>query len=53
LANSDVDAEEGLGGVASLVGSLLVKDCVNSNGGLASLAIADDELTLSTADGDL
>ena len=46
LSNSNVDARKGLG-----LG-LLVNNGVNSEGGLSGLAIADDELTLATADGD-
>ena len=53
LANSDVNAEEGLGGVTDLVSSLLVKNGVNSDGGLASLSVTNDQLTLSTANRDL
>ena len=46
LSDADVDAGEGLGL------RLLVDDGVNGDGGLAGLTIADDELALSTADGD-
>jgi hypothetical protein len=45
LSNSNVDARKGLG-----LG-LLVNNGVNREGGLSGLAIADDELTLATADG--
>jgi hypothetical protein len=46
LADADVDAGEGLG-----LG-LLVDDGVDGDGGLAGLAVTDDELALATADGD-
>ena len=48
LTNSDVDAVEGLDLVLSIVGSLLVKDSVNSNSGFAGLTITNDQLTLTT-----
>lgn len=51
LANGDVDAEELLLVVFALHPSLLVDDRVNGNGSLASLSIADDQLTLASADG--
>ena len=53
LTNSDVDTVEGLGGVTGLVDGLLVKDGIDSNGGLASLSITNNELTLSSANGHL
>ena len=52
LADGDVDAVERLGLITSVVDGLLVDDGVDGDGGLASLAIADDELTLAAADGD-
>merc|ERR1712018_621188 len=51
LANGDVDAVQLLLGVISLVEALLVDDGVNGNGGLASLPVTDDQLTLATANG--
>ena len=33
-------------------GVLLVQDGIGGNGGLAGLAVADDQLTLATADGE-
>jgi len=53
LADSDVDAVEGLGVVTGLEGSLLVEDSVNGNSGLASLSISNNELTLASANGHL
>ena len=50
LADSDVDAVEGLGVITSLEGLLLVEDGVDGNSGLAGLTISDDKLTLSSAD---
>jgi len=44
LADSDVDADDVL--------ALLVDDGIGRDGGLAGLAVADDELTLAAADGD-
>lgn len=46
LSDTNVDAGEGL----SL--GLLVDDGVDGDGGLSGLTVTDDELTLSTADGD-
>ena len=42
LANCDVDADEAL--------PLLIDDRVNSDGGLAGLAVTDDQLALAAAD---
>ena len=36
--------------VAGLVGRLLVQDGVDGDGGLASLSVTDDQLTLATTD---
>ncbi len=44
LADGDIDAKD--------VEALLVDDRIDSNGGLAGLPVADDQLTLSSADGD-
>jgi hypothetical protein len=44
LADGDVDAEH--------VAALLVDDRVDADGGLARLAVADDQLALAAADGD-
>ena len=44
LADGDVDAEDVL--------ALLVDDGIGCDGGLAGLAVADDQLTLAAADGD-
>lgn len=41
-----------LGVVARLVPSLLVEDGVNSDSGLSGLSVADDKLTLASANGD-
>merc|ERR1719367_2465797 len=51
LANGDVDTVQLLLGVISLVEALLVDDGVNGDGGLASLPVTDDQLTLATANG--
>lgn len=51
LADGDVDAVELLGLVIGAVPSLLVEDGVESDGSLASLTVTDDQLTLTTADG--
>ena len=53
LADGDVDAVEGLGVVAGLEDGLLVDDGVDGDGGLASLSVTDDQLTLSSANGHL
>mmetsp|Transcript_1573 Transcript_1573/g.5088 ORF Transcript_1573/g.5088 Transcript_1573/m.5088 type:complete len:261 (+) Transcript_1573:4525-5307(+) len=50
LADGHIDAEERLGLVALGVDKLLVDDGVDGNGGLAGLAIADDQLALAAAD---
>ncbi len=52
LADGDVDAAHLLGDVARLPVGLLVDDRVDRDGGLAGLAVADDQLTLAAADGD-
>ncbi len=48
LADGDVNAVELLLLVAGIVESLLVDDGVNGDGGLASLTITNDQLTLAT-----
>src|SRR3546814_20111588 len=52
LADGDVDAVELLRLVVALVDRLLVDDGVERDGGLAGLAVADDELALAAADRD-
>ncbi len=52
LADGDVDAVELLALVVALVGLALVDEGVDRDGGLAGLAIADDQLALAAADGD-
>ena len=49
LSDGDVDAVEGLGVVTSLEDLLLVDDGINGDGGLASLSVTNDQLTLSSA----
>merc|ERR1712079_532795 len=49
LADGNVDAEQLLLGVSSIVESLLVDDGVNGDGGFAGLPVANDQLTLATA----
>lgn len=51
LANSDVDAVELLGLVVAAVPALLVQDGVQSDGSLSGLTITNDQLTLTTANG--
>lgn len=51
LADGDVDTVELLGLVVGAVPSLLVEDGIQGNGGLSGLTVTDDQLTLSTADG--
>mmetsp|Transcript_14062 Transcript_14062/g.32734 ORF Transcript_14062/g.32734 Transcript_14062/m.32734 type:complete len:449 (-) Transcript_14062:207-1553(-) len=45
LSDTDVDTGEGIG-----LG-LLVDNCINGNGGLSGLTITDNQLSLSTSDG--
>ena len=54
LANSNIDAEQLLAVVlaSSRVYRLLVDEGVDGNGGLAGLAVANDQLTLATANRD-
>merc|ERR1711963_470787 len=49
LANGDVDTVQLLLGIVRLVEALLVDDGINGDGGLASLPVTDDQLTLATA----
>lgn len=51
LADGDVDAVKLLGLVAGVVPSLLVENGVESDGSLTSLTVTNDQLTLTTADG--
>jgi len=50
LTNGDVDAVKLLGLVVAIVPPLLVQHGVQSDSGLTSLTIADDQLTLATTD---
>ena len=52
LADSNVDAANLLVGVAGLPVSLLVDDGVDRDSGLTGLTVTNDELTLSTTNGD-
>src|SRR5476651_619041 len=52
LANGHVNAVELLALVAALVDRLLVQEGVDGDGGLAGLAVADDQLALAAADRD-
>ena len=52
LADRDVDAAHLLLRVAGVPGALLVHDRVDGDGGLAGLAVADDQLALAAADRD-
>ena len=51
LANSDVDAVQLLLLILAIVPPLLVEDGVDSDGGLSGLTVTDDQLTLTTTDG--
>jgi hypothetical protein len=51
LADGDVDAVELESLIAALVPPVLVEDGIESDSSLASLTIADDKLTLATANG--
>merc|ERR1711884_273211 len=51
LANGDVDTVQRRLGIVGLVEALLVDDGVDGDSGLASLPVADDQLTLATANG--
>jgi hypothetical protein len=53
LSNSDIDAVKLLVLVTGVESSFLVKDSINSNGGLAGLSISNDKLTLSSTNGHL
>ena len=53
LSNGDVDAVERLGVVTGLEDGLLVDDGVDSDGGFTGLSIANDKLTLASANGHL
>src|SRR3546814_8594908 len=52
LADGNIDAVELLALIVALIGGLLVDEGVDGNGGLAGLAVADDQLALTAADGD-
>jgi hypothetical protein len=51
LSNSDVDTVKLLGLVGAVVPTLLVKHGVEGNSGLSGLTITNDQLTLTTSDG--
>ena len=51
LTDGDVDAVKLLGLVVGVVPPLLVEDGVKSNGSLTGLTVTNDQLTLTTADG--
>jgi hypothetical protein len=51
LTDGDVDAVELLGLVVAVVPTLLVEHGIEGDGSLASLTITDNQLTLTTADG--
>ena len=52
LADGDIDAIELLLLVAALIDGALIDDRVDGDGGLAGLAVADDQLALAAADRD-
>lgn len=51
LSDSDVDAEQLLLGISSVEVGLLVDNGIDSDGSLSSLSISDDQLSLSSTDG--
>ena len=51
LTNGDVDTVELLGLVVAVVPALLVEDSVDGDSGLAGLTVTNDQLTLTTTDG--
>jgi len=53
LTNRNIDAVERLGVITLLVDILLVEDGVDGDGGLASLSVANNKLTLASANWDL
>ena len=55
LADSDVDAEESLGvvRVGVVEGGLLVDDGIDGDGSLSSLSVTNDQLSLTSTNGDL
>ncbi len=52
LADGDIDAIELLALIRAGVDALLVDEGVDGDGGLAGLAVADDQLALAAADRD-
>ena len=52
LADGDIDAVELLALVVARVDALLVDEGIDRDGGLAGLAVTDDQFALATADGD-
>ena len=53
LSDSDIDAIERLRVISHLVDTLLVDDCVNSDGCLSGLSVSNDQFTLTSSDWDL
>ena len=55
LADSDVDAVKLLGvlSIGVIEGGLLVDDGINGDGSFSSLSVTNDELSLTTTNGDL
>jgi len=51
LSNCDVDAEQLLMHVSGVEVGLLVDNGIDSDGGLSSLSVSDDQLSLSSTDG--
>jgi hypothetical protein len=51
LTDGDIDTIELLAFVSAIVPAPLIEDGVNGDGGLAGLAVTDDELTLATTNG--
>src|SRR3546814_18037775 len=51
LADGNIDAVELLALIVALIGGLLVDEGVDGDSGLAGLAVADDQLALTAADG--
>lgn len=51
LTDSDVDTVQLLGLVVAVVPTLLVEDSIEGNGSLSGLTVTNDQLTLTTANG--
>ena len=52
LSDSDVNAEELFVDIPCIEVSFLIDDSINGNGGLSGLSVTNDQLSLSSSDGD-